>query len=281
MSSFDILEQSGESSQPIEIYRIAVGALDPFLYTSAEDTISFDGDDYEPLPGLTRDSVVQGANERRRTLSITVPGTNEFAQQYIDIVPGSKATVTIIRLQRNESPTFDTSVLIFKGQVLSVSFPNDGAVAVIACRSIEAAASRQIPRWTFMGMCNHVLYDATSGCNADPDDPQFKLTNVVTVVDGNVLTVSGANSKPDGWWAGGFVSLNGVSDFRLILAHAGNNLVLLLPFAGDATGATAVLQAGCNHIFTGDCTNKFDRGVDYGGFFFVPTRNPFGGSGIV
>jgi len=273
VADFDTLESSRESSRPLELYTIAIGT-DSFRYTSGEDEITIGLNTWEPI-AIARSSLTQGPDERRRTITVTMPADNVFVNRYIDIVPGQKATISIIRLQRDESPTFNTQVLIFKGQIQSVRFPDDGNTAEIAIRSLEAAASRQIPRWTYMGMCNHVLYDSTSGCNANSLNPQFRLSGNVTAISGNILTVAGANARPDGWWAGGFIQPFGVPDFRVILAHTGNNLTLLLPFDEVIVGTPMFALAGCNHDIFGDCGTKFDRVIDYGGFAFIPFQNPF------
>ncbi len=157
MSTFDALESSLESSRPIEVYRFALGG-DTFLFTSAEDSITLGGDTYEP-EAISRGPIAQGQEERRRVLDVTVPSGNSLALRYRGTPPGQKATLTIIRLQRDEVPTFATQELVYKGSVQSVRFPDAGETAKIAVQSIEAASSRIIPKFTYAGMCNHMLYD--------------------------------------------------------------------------------------------------------------------------
>jgi len=165
MTSYDTLEASTDSSRPLEIYRFALGSQS-YTYTSAEDVITLGGDDYRPI-GIARNAITQGVDSRRAILNVTVPASNAFAQRYVLTPPGYKATLSVIRLQRDESPTFATQDLIYKGSVKFVNFPDAGETAQIAVQTIEAATSRTVPRFTFMGMCNHMLYDAN--CGADPD----------------------------------------------------------------------------------------------------------------
>ena len=269
MTSFDVFESSVESSRPIEIYTIAVGAVS-YRFTSHSSAITIGVNTWNPIP-ISRASISQGVEERRRTLSIDLPADSSFAQQYLSVPPGQKATVSIIRLQRDESPTFNTQVLIFKGNVASVRFSDDGIYATIVARSIESAQNRTIPRFTFMGLCNHVLFD--NGCKVN--SALFSQTGMVTAVSGNVITVAGANSRPDGYWTGGWCKPVGVSDFRLILSHTGNDLRLLLPFSSSVSGADVQIFAGCDHTLTGHCATKFDNVLEFGGFPFVPSKNPF------
>lgn len=269
MTSFDAFETSTESSRPLEVYEFAIGGT-TYRYTSAAGEITLNGETYTPK-AISRGSISQDAEDRNRSLAITLPGNDVFAAQYKEIAPGSKATVSIIRLQVDETPTFDTQVLIYKGEVKSVSYPDNGYTAQVNCQGIESAFNQVLPRFTFSGQCNHVLYDG--GCKVDP--ASFDLIGTVSAVSGNVITLPGANAQADGYWTAGYATPVGSDDFRLILAHSGNDLTLLLPFAEDVDGQDVQIFAGCDHVLTGDCANKFDNVLEFGGFAFVPTRNPF------
>lgn len=271
MTSFDVFESSRESSRPVEVYRFAMG-IQSFTYTSRAVEVSLGGDTYEPI-AIARNNIESGADQRNRNVVVTVPSDNPFARKYVSVVPGEKATLSIIRLQPDESPTFATQALIFKGQVQSVRFSQDGHTAEIVVRSIEAAKSQNIPRFTYMSMCNHFLYD--SGCTVDPST--FNHIGLVTGGGATtVVTVSGANGQPDGYWRGGYATPTvGTQDFRLIIAHSGNNLTLLLPFAVDVSNINLQIFAGCNHQLEGDCAVKFQNAINFGGFAFVPNKNIF------
>lgn len=268
MTSFDVYESSRESSRPLEVYRFALGS-DAYLFTSAEDEIVLGGDTYIPA-GLSRNEIVQGSEERRRVLQITAPSSNAFAQRYINIPPGQKAAVSIIRLQRDEVPTFNTQVLVYKGSVTGVTFPDSGMTAQINVQSIESASSRVIPRFTYMGMCNHVLYD--SGCGVDPTS--FTHIGNVSAVSGSTITLDGAAASGLDF-VGGYCRPTAQSDFRLILSQAGNVLTLLLPFETDVVGTNVQAFAGCDHLIEGDCALVFDNVIENGSFSFVPNKNIF------
>lgn len=269
MTAFNDFEVSREASRPIELYSFAQGTQ-TFTYTSAEDTITIGAVSYTPL-AISRGKVVQSSENRKSTMVVTMPGTNAFASKYKNIVPAQKATLSIFRYQRDESPAFDTQILVWKGEVQSVRYPDNGTIAEVALRSLEAAASREIPRYTCGGMCGHVLYSPDCGVA----QASFTVTGAATAATGNVVTVTGANAQADGFWTGGYAKPAGSSDFRVILAHTGNDLTLLLPFAEDPVGTNIQIFAGCDHTITGDCATKFDNVLEFGGFAFVPTRNPF------
>jgi len=268
MSSFDTLESSLEDSRPLEIYSFAVG-LSTYRYTSAQDTLSVGANDFVP-EAISRGSIAQGADERNRNLIITMPAINAFASQFIDIPPGSLATISIIRLQRNESPTFNTQALVYKGRIQSVRFPDNGISAEITCRSLEAAASQNIPRYTYMSSCNHVLYDDLCGVNSG----LFTHSGVASSVVDNQMVVAGLSASGLDV-VGGYATPTSANDFRLILSQSGDTIEMLLPFGTDPTAATVQVFAGCDHLLTGDCAVTFDNVAEFGGFPFVPSKNIF------
>lgn len=268
MTSFNTLETSVERSRPIELYEFQIGAS-TFRYSSTEDLITIGTEEYEP-EAITRSGLEQGSDQSTRTLTITMPADNVFAEQFINVVPGERASVNVYRYQRDESPAFNTTVLLFKGIVQSVRFPNDGNTAEIAVRSIEAALNRNVPRFTYMGMCNHILYDASCGVNPS----SFNHIGLVTALSGNDVTVTGAGASGFDF-VGGYARPTGANDFRMILAQSGDVLTLLLPFADSIVGGNLQLFAGCDHLAAGDCALVFDNVINFGGFPFVPNRNVF------
>jgi len=268
MSSFDTLESSLESSQPLEIFEIVIGS-EPYFYTSAEDTITISGVDYVP-EAIARNNIQQTAEDRNREMVITVPAANPVAALYRNVVPSDRASVTVIRLQRSESPVYNTQALQFKGQLKSVRFSKDGQTAEIVVRSVEGALNENIPRFTFMGMCNNTLYDDACGVSTT----SFNFIGAVSAVTGSVITVTGLSASALDF-VGGFCQPTVNSDFRMVIARSGSDLTLLLPFAEDITGGDVQVFAGCDRLMEGDCTQVFDNGDRFGGFHLVPNRNPF------
>jgi len=271
MSSFDTYESSLESSRPIEIYKFSMGST-TWTYTSWSQDVTVSSVLYAATP-IKRSRIVQAADQKTRNTLVTVPSENPFAAQYINVSPGEKATLTIFRLQPDEVPTFDTQVMIFKGTVQAVTFPRDGYTSEIVVRSIESAKNQNLPRVTYMGMCQHSLYDGACGVDSGLFNFVGPVASGGTTAE---ITVTGANSKPDGYWTAGYVTpLSGSQDFRFIVKHVGNVLTLLLPFASDVSGQNVQVFAGCDHVATGDCKTKFENVLEFGGCPFVPNRNPF------
>lgn len=268
MATATELEQSRESSRPIEVYDFMLDG-EPFRYTSAEDDLTIGGDIFEAIP-IARNSIIRGTDQRRRVLLVTVPTTNPLASKYIDIVPGQPAELSLRRYQRDEVPAFDTNVLLFEGKIQSIKFSNDGLNAGIILRSSEAALSRNMPRVTFGSMCGAFLYDRF--CGANPT--LHNHIGEVTLVDENQITVNGAGASGHKFISG-YVKPTTENDFRMVTAHSGDVLTLLLPFHNNQLGSSVQVFAGCDHLIDGDCALVFDRVADFLGFAFVPDKEIF------
>lgn len=264
--TFDLKELSQADGQPVELYEFAIGA-EVFNYTSAEDEITVGSTVYTPVT-IERTNITLGSESRRDVLSVTMPSSVAPASRYIQIVPGQRGTLTIKRQHRTDGPTPDTLV-IFKGIIRAVGYIDNGLTAELAVVPITTGLGREIPRFTYQGLCNHILYD--SRCKVLQSN--FQTTATVTAEVANVFTIPGLDAEVDDFFTGGFVQL-GVTDFRLILAHTGNDITILLPFPESAIGKSVDVFAGCDHTIA-TCDTKFNAVVNYGGHAFVPLRDIF------
>lgn len=267
--TFSTFENSVEASRPIEIYRIILGSQS-YEYTSAEDTQVVNLLSYVP-ESISRTKIGQSREQNDNDVTITVPGTNEFVRQYIQVSPGQRARVIIQRVQRSDFPSPEV-ITLFQGFVRSVAFTDQAKIAKISLVPLAAAASRPIPRFVYSGQCNNVLGDA--GCKVDLNLPAFRFVGTVSASSGNTVTVPGLNAFADGFFNGGFVEALSGLDARLILSHTGNTIQLLLPFPFSSVGQTVTVFAGCDHTIS-TCKTKFNNVINYGGYAFVPTKNIF------
>lgn len=259
-------EESRENGQPTELYQLVLGG-ETFNYTSSVDDQTILGVPYTAVP-VRRSSILIGAEPRQDVLTLTLPTNIAPMDRYVSIVPGQKATLTIRRLHRTDGGSPQV-VVIFKGTVRAVGYSNNGTTADLTVLPLTAGLAQQIPRFTYQGLCNHVLYDTR--CKID--EASYKIDGAVTVVSGNTLTIPGLNAQADGYYAGGFAQ-DGSLDFRMILTHTGNDITLLLPFQQTVISKTLSVFAGCDHTIA-TCKTKFNNVVNYGGYAFVPLRNIF------
>ena len=119
-------------------------------------------------------------------------------------------------------------------------------------------------------------------CNVDKT--AFQATATITATSGNVITVTGIASSATNYFAGGYVELdagNGLKDRRFITSSTNTTLTLNTAFgAALQLGITTILvYPGCDHTLS-TCKNKFSNTLNYGGWPFIPSKNPFGGDPV-
>ncbi len=269
MSTFPILESGTEDSRPLELYQFVLGST-KYLFTSAEDDIVVGMDTFVAIPGLSRSRIIQGSDQARRSIKVTMEADEPLAQLYVDNVPGERGQFSLFRLQRDEVPAQTTQLLLFAGIVQAVQFPNDGQTAEFTIKSLEAALSKNVPRVGFGGMCTAFLYDLV--CGADPT--AHNHVGQVSSILAETITVVGLDAAGMDF-VSGYARPTAEADYRLVIAQSGDVLTLLMPFANDPTGGDVQVFAGCDHLIDGDCALVFDRVADFQGYAFVPNKNVF------
>lgn len=269
MTSFSALEASLEGSRPVELFTFSLGPVS-WDYTSSADDVTVAGRTFVAVP-LTRTALAIGTEDRGRTTTFTLPASLPFPASYIATAPGQKATVSVFGYQRDESPAPPLR-LKYRGTVAEVSFPENGAVAEVVTRSVEAGGlGRSLPRYGQGAQCEHVLYGPGCGVNPAP----FQVIGPVSVETGALLTVPAASSKPDGYFLRGVARLTTGGDYRLIVAHTGGGVIRLThPFPSAVIGADLQLQAGCDHLYEGGCAFYANQG-NYSGKRWTPNKNVF------
>ncbi len=283
--SYQTLDDSLEDAQPVELYRFE-NAEEIFTYTSGQVPVAFGGKTYDPIPLMSTEPSVT-STDARGNLQITLPITNELAARYVATVPASIDKLTIYRFHTTDTPTPEV-IVTFIGTVASCTF--SGETAKLTCEQGSSVLNRIFPKQSTRGNCNHVLYDG--GCQVS--DSQFKLAGVVTAIaaDGfsiqldtgdsivlaTGLKLSAQLADDATYFNAGYIRRGGI-EYRAVqtMNDLGGNVVaiaLLIPFQTIALGVALDLFAGCDHILA-TCIAKFDNVDRYGGFPFVPEKNPF------
>lgn len=264
--AFDTQERSVESGQPIELFDFRIGT-DAYLWTTNPTVVTYQSQQYQPLE-VSRESLAFSPDERAEALKLVVPASTNMVRRFINSVPGQRATLTIFRFHRNDGGTPEV-IQFFKGLAQTVAFTLNGLQAEIAVVPITAELANSIPRFVFSNVCNHVLFD--DGCTVAQS--LFRHQDEVTGVTGDQITVNGLDTKGDGWATGGYIATSS-GEFRQILAHTGDVVRVLLPFPSSPLGQVVEVFAGCDHSIQ-TCDSKFSNVTNFGGFAWVPLKNPF------
>jgi uncharacterized phage protein (TIGR02218 family) len=265
--SFDALENSREESQVLELYTFVFGA-ETFRFTSYNNDIVWAGLSYTATQ-ISRTATQNSVEDAINQLTIIATLDNPVAQKFINNVPGSNGSVQVLRANAND--VLEETIVEFEGFVASVKF--DGELeAQILCNPSTNVFKRTGPRYTYQGICNHILYDAR--CKIAR--PLFTFSGLVSSVSGSQITVNGLSAKGVGWSVGGFVQAptGAPVDKRMILEQSGDTITLLLPFSIAVLGTTVDVLAGCLHSLA-ICDSKFSNVINYGGHPYVPRKNPF------
>lgn len=125
--------------------------------------------------------------------------------------------------------------------------------------------------------CRHALY--SSGCGVNIAD--FETAATLTAFSGRTATVTEAADQPNGYYAGGVITYNGIR--QAIARHSGSSLTLFGPIQGLAADLAAAspselavqLAPGCN-LSRSQCNGRFDNLVNFGGFPWMD-ETPFDG----
>lgn len=261
-----------------ELYRFAEqGSAEVWTYTSGDQVVSYNAgsgaEDYEPV-SIGR-SEVESRNElARANLDVQVSLTNPAALRWLADNGENIVSLTIFEKDRLGAVS-----VVWKGRLAGV-IPGMDSIT-LKFESIFTSLRRPGLRARYQRSCRHALYGR--GCNLDPED--FADVGTVTALDGTVVTVTEADAQPDGYYTGGMLrSPDGILSY--IINHVGPALLLqrasysLTQAAEDGFPFAVTIYPGCAHD-RATCNTKFDNLLNYGGFDFIPQKNPMGGSSIV
>lgn len=262
--TFTALEQSVHDGQPLELYKFSVGALN-FTMTSGDEAVTFQSQLYTPTQ-LQRDSVESSNEISKMQMGITVARDNDVARLFVASAPGV-VRLEIFRMHRGDSET----VTSWKGKVVSVTW--SGITARILAEPIFTSLKRAGIRGNYQKLCRHALYDT----NCTLNNTAFKdIVQVISLV-GFTLTVN-PMSRADGYYTGGYLVLNN-TDMRTIRDHTGAVLTMMSIMPTLSNGDTIDLFAGCAHTKE-ICDTKFNNLPNFGGFPYLPVKNPFKGDSL-
>ena len=262
-------EESLEHGAPVEIYEFIQGIL-RWNYISGAESLVRLGQVYTPMP-VSRDRIKQSSDIFKDSLRLSFPRDNAFASQYLGFAPEDVTTVTVLRGHVGDPD--NEYIVYWKGRVVGAKA--GGNTIDVECESVFTSIKRPGLRARFEYGCRHALY--LSGCNVNRE--LYKMTGRVLSISGGLeITVAGAALKPDGYFTGGMlVAPSGVP--RFITNHIGDKVTITRPLPGLVGDMLANLYPGCDHLMS-TCRTKFDNLPNFGGFPYIPSRNPFNGSSI-
>lgn len=204
---------------------------------------------------------------------IEIATSSPFIQRLIGHNVREKVKVEIRRVQKEE--TVDADAYVFPGFI--GNFVVNGGLTELEIISPAVALKRSMLGRKYSITCPYVLYNAYT-CQA----PKF-VYGVAGVIDGmtgrSIISSTAFSAKPDNWFTNGFVEIG--SHTYSIALHIGATCTLHNTLERSVLiGDSFQVFAGCNHTMA-NCIDKFDNIINYGGFPYIPVKNPFTGDPIV
>jgi uncharacterized phage protein (TIGR02218 family) len=257
--SYDGIEQSAAQSQPFELYKFVTGTQS-FFFTSADQTISYLGQNYTPVT-IRRTEAEHSAEVTSGQLKIYVAPTSPIAQLLIPYLTPTPMFITIFGGHYGDTEV----VTLFSGKVSSAAIETECELIV---NSDQYILQRKIPKQGFQSPCVHIFGDPGCGINL----ALFTTSGAVSAIsaDGLTITVSAfaglAHSLAAGYFKRG-------TDVRMITAHAGNQVTLLSPISGLNVGDAVTGVAGCQLTYA--ACQSYNNVPNFLGFDLIPMTNPF------
>lgn len=269
--SYSSSEYSAQGGDPVYRYEFSVGGT---LYrrTSETNIVLDSAASWIPSP-ITPSEFSQTNELAKDPLKLTLPRTDELSVLFIGGVPNQITTVTVYK--GHQGDTSEEFRSYWKGRVTGTSLENDAVT--LECENIFSSMRRTGLRARYQKNCRHALYQR--GCNLN--DYDFATTASIISSSGNVITVTDVLDSvgASGYYTGGMVELS-TGERQYITKQSGFELTLLLPFRNleiDSNGVSVTIYPGCDRTLS-TCIDKFNNKENFGGFPWIPGKNPFSSS---
>ena len=261
-------ENSANSGRPVELYRFAVGVVE-HLFTSADADFPIGLETYTATI-ISRDQLDFTSELNRSGLKIQTPRNSIIAELFRVVPPDQVVSVTILRVHLG-APA-DT-IVSWSGRILSVEW--SGSSASLYCEPVTTSLKRMGLRRRYTRGCPHLLYDTACRVN----DLAYEVTGSIVSATATQVELTEADGFADGYFSGGYMTWvdgDGNLSTRTIETHVGPDLTMLTTAYGLGTGTPVAIYPGCNRTLA-LCESRFSDYLNYGGFPWIPTNNPFGG----
>lgn len=255
------------SGIPVEMYQIDQGSSTR-RYTTHAKPVSVSGNIFEPK-NITRDAVETSDDSFKGTLTLTLPRNDALAVELIGASLEIPMIVTLFRGHLSGNTAQDVSVY-WKGRVVTTK-AQDNEIK-IDCESVFTSLKRAGLRARYEKTCRHEVFD--KGCRVN--EANFRKEGVISSVNVMDIVITGEDA-PVGYYTAGMVIFpDGTT--RLITKHEkAGEITISRPHPAAQSGQRVTLLPGCDHSIS-TCKNKFNNYINYGGWPYIPIKNPFGGS---
>jgi uncharacterized phage protein (TIGR02218 family) len=266
MTAYDDLDRSRDSARPAELFEFTGGVL--AHYTTSQKAVFYNGYEYSP------DFISHGELEitgelNKQSLEITLRGDSPVAQLYVSEIPPVGVDLRVFRFLDGLSEFR----LVWAGRVVKSGASGENDECVLTCEPIFTMIARPGLRRNYQIICPYALYDH----NCRVSRGSYTETSVIDQAEGNAFSSPAIRARPSGWYVGGILRF-GASQ-KLVIDHQGGRVSLSGAPRALGVGSSVDASAGCDKSL-GTCRDKFGNHVNFGGFPWIPTKNPFTGDSL-
>ena len=265
-------ERSLTNAGPEELYLFNEADTNYWAFTSSDSDIVFGGRTYQAVL-IKRGTINLNANSLKTQLEIETAIDNSFVVNYRNGPIERPVQLTIYR-RHNYSPT--DFVTYWNGFVRAVKFNPKRAGIIAGLRT--TSLKRLGLMLKYQRACGLALYSAR--CAISKANASFFVTGNVLTVDGVTITATEFGTEADGWFLGGSFRTNNFSMNQKIVFHEGTTIRVSRAVSSLEVGDAFTARAGCDWTRV-TCSVKFANVLNFGGFTWLPDKNPFEGDAIL
>lgn len=255
---------------PFEIYEFIYGNK-IYLYntTASEIKITIGLEDVTTIPApISREAITLTSDIRRAQIVIHTPSNFEIANLFKTGTPASQIWVRIRRANRHR----DSVTIEWFGRVVAAEWAHSGAK--LFCESYYSAIQGNSNMRYYGYLCPHALFGERCKVNRE----NYRVTAVISGLDGNSITSPVFATKPDHYFTGGYIVFSdddsGIQHRQHINSHYDDTIKIVNKIPKLSVGKQIEVYPGCNRTLE-ECKNKFENHLNFGGFPWIPGRNPF------
>lgn len=238
-----------------------------YTVTSGTKPITYNSEEYVPV-AIGRTDIVATQQLSKSDLAVSFSLNNVTAKRWMTTII-DKSISLIIYTQTDDAGT----LVSWQGRMASAK--TDGKSAIFSFEPIFTGLRIPGLRKRYQRTCPYTLYGR--GCKVVATS--FETNGTVASLNGATVEVAAAAGQASGYFAGGYIQdVTGAK--RYITNHSGAFLTLSRELFGLAVGGAVKVYAGCDRS-TAVCQARFNNIANFGGFPFIPLKNPFSGTALV
>lgn len=262
--AFDDYEESADSGKPLDLYTWTGPEGVILRETSGGTEVDLGGGVVFTPSAVSRPPVESDADHNAQGgIDVEAPPDHAVVLRHRSLAPNERITLRIQQKHRGDAEVIGA----WLGIARAVTYVGDRTL--IRCEPIPGSYRRPGLRIAYERKCPYHLYEANT-CRLSA--ATFKVDAVVGSFAGATITATAFGALASGYLNGGEVVIG--FDRRLVIDHTGSVVTLNQPFSSLAAGDALEAYPGCDRL-KATCIAKFNNLVNFGGFPWMPDKNPF------